>query len=77
MSDVSAKAGCEMIHSFFLIDVTSFILDPNSCPILSYTGAVGVPIKLLFEAEGMKITVEVGGFSQPCHFISVTHLSTF
>jgi len=39
--------------------------------------AVGVPIKLLFEAEGMKITVEVGGFSQPCHFISVTHLSTF
>jgi hypothetical protein len=29
------------------------------CDVSILTGTVGVPIKLLFEAEGMKITVEV------------------
>jgi len=30
---------------------------------------VGIPIKLLYEAEGMKVTVEVGllVYSMPCH----------
>ena len=31
---------------------------PSGCCVV-HTGNVGVPIKLLFEAEGMKVTVEV------------------
>lgn len=37
------------------------VLSLLSCFHSQSIGTVGVPIKLLFEAEGMKITVEVSG----------------